>query len=155
MHGHIYRHICSAQHRAATHTNAPPCYCLCCLYALTEDTTRQRYTHCQVCHIGHAYQRHARKANAQHIRRQHPPPSTGQALHFSSCVLSCLLSCLHTTNAATLARFTLGRIATNAHTIRQHLQPTPPTVQPHNASRCTWHIPPTIQRRKACRNHCR
>lgn len=71
-------------------------------------------------------------------------PSTGQALHSSSCVLSCLLSCTHTTNAATLSRFTLGRIATNAAngstTKRQPLHLT------HS---------PTIQRRKASRNHCR
>ena len=81
-----------------------------------------------MCHIGHAYQHYARITNAQRIRRNYSPPVRARRSRFPPCLLSCFLSCTHTTNAATLARFTLGRIATNAHTIRQHLQPTPGRV---------------------------
>ena len=85
---------------------------------------------------------------------QIPAPLQARRCTFFLCAF--LLDILHTyhqrRNACTVYS---GRIAASAHTIRRRLQPTPPTVQPHNASRCTWHISPTIQRRKASRNHCR
>lgn len=67
-------------------------------------------------------------------------------MHTLYCVFSCLLSCTHTANTATLSRFTL-----------EGLQPTCIL----SASTCNQRQPlhlkilPTIQRRKASRNHCR
>lgn len=142
---HIYRHTCSAQHESPTHTSAPPCYCLCCLYALTADATRPRHTHCQACHIGHAYQRHARITNAQHIRRKYPPHCRpGVALLFLLAILLAILHAYHQRrNACTVYP---GRIA---------------TTRTQSAGACNQrqalHLThsPTIQRRKASRNYCR
>lgn len=81
-------------------------------------------------------------------------PSTGRTLHFFSCVVSCLLSCTHSTDAAILARFTLeGLQPTRIHSTstcnqrRQRFNCEPPPL--------LLTTPPTIQSRKASRNHCR
>lgn len=81
-------------------------------------------------------------------------PSTGQALHFSSCVLSCLLSCTHTANTATLSRFTLEGLQPtcilSASTCNQRRQ----RFNRETLPPCLTHSP-TIRRHKAIRNHCR
>ena len=92
MYGHIYRHICSAQHRTATHTNAPPCYCLCCLCALTADTSRPRCTHCLACfpacypaHIPPTPQRlHGLLWEDRSQRAHHPPTLATNAVNGST-----------------------------------------------------------------------